>query len=319
VDFAALRFRDVAARKTAAAEAARIVPLKTTADHSGVRFVHHIGNDWTRLAYDGDFHLFPAPADVPAVSLVFVQSRDRNTGVDNPEELGGGATDTHLIYEGLSRVAADGVLAGATTAAGPDVFFSVWHPELVALRRELGLPRHPAQIVVSQEGRADLNQTLLFNVPDVPVFVLAGEVCRRTCAEGFARRPWIRIIPIGPDGLAGAMRSLRQTHGISRISTVGGRATASSLIDAGLVQDVCLTTTARSTGGPATPFYIGPKPLSFDLIVSKTGTDPAAPMVFEHVAVPTTPGVVFREDPRAKNNPRRRRPSISGPSRSHRP
>jgi riboflavin biosynthesis pyrimidine reductase len=254
-------------------------------DRSGGRSLERIANDWTRRSYDGDFHLFPAPADVPAVSLVFVQSRDGNTGVDDPEQLGGGATDKHLIYEGLSRVAADGVLAGATTAAGRDVFFSVWHPELVALRHSLELPRHPAQIVVSQNGRADVDQTLLFNVPDVPVFVLASEVCRNKCAQRFARRPWITIVPIGPAGLTGALSSLGKNHGIARISAVGGRATASSLIDAGLVQDVYLTTTARSAGEPNTPFYTGTRRLSFDPIVKKTSTDPSAPMQFEHLAI----------------------------------
>jgi hypothetical protein len=34
----------------------------------------------------------------------------------------------------------------------PKAFFSVWHPELVALRESLGLSRHPAQVVVSKRG-----------------------------------------------------------------------------------------------------------------------------------------------------------------------
>jgi hypothetical protein len=59
------------------------------------------------------------------------------------------------------------VLAGAATV-GKKVFFSVWHPEIVALRRELGLPRHPAQIVVSRRGHINLEASLLFNVPEVP-------------------------------------------------------------------------------------------------------------------------------------------------------
>src|SRR3712207_8639295 len=53
----------------------------------------------------------------------------------------GGATDKHVIYEGLSRVAADAVLAGAGTVRGAQLIFSVWHPELVALRSGVGLPR----------------------------------------------------------------------------------------------------------------------------------------------------------------------------------
>ena len=105
---------------------------------------------------------------VTNLSLAFVQSRDGNTEAADPGEFGAGATDKHLIYEGLSRVAADAVLVGAGTVH-PEAFFSVWHPELIALRESLGFPRHPAQVVVSKRGHVDL-ASLLFNVPDVPVF-----------------------------------------------------------------------------------------------------------------------------------------------------
>jgi len=82
-----------------------------------------IGNDWTRRLFDGDF--YRAVAEDSGYPIV---------------------SDKHLIYEGLSRVDADAVLAGATTARGERMVFSVWHPELVDLRRSLGHARHPAQI-----------------------------------------------------------------------------------------------------------------------------------------------------------------------------
>src|SRR5439155_17543969 len=135
-------------------------------------------------------------------------------------------TDKHVIYEGLSRMAVDAVLAGAATAVGADVFFSVWHPELVALRHDLGLPRHPAQIVISNDGHVDLENTLLFNVPDVPVFVVAAEKCRRRCETLLSRRPWITIVRLEPDGLIEAFAELRRRHGVARVSVVGGRSTA---------------------------------------------------------------------------------------------
>ena len=109
---------------------------------------------------------------------MFVQSRDGNTAAGDPSALGGGETDKHLLYEGLSRVAADAVLVGARTIH-PAAFFSVWHPELVALRLSLGLSRHPAQLVISKRGHFDFT-SLLFNVPGVPVFLIGGEGCSRT-------------------------------------------------------------------------------------------------------------------------------------------
>jgi riboflavin biosynthesis pyrimidine reductase len=277
-------FREFAERKTREAERALIQSLITVTDRSAGRNLLTVGNAWTQRNYDGDFYLCRMPGEIPAVSLVFVQSREGNTAADNPEDLGGGATDKHLIYEGLSRVAADAVLAGAATATGQDTFFSVWHPEIVALREAQGLPRHPAQIVLSREGRLDMD-ALLFNVPDIPVIVLAGTQCRERCAQAFARRPWITTVPVEPDDLRSPFILLRRDFEIHRISAVGGRSTASSLIDANLVQDLCLTTAERSGGQPHTPLYVGARPPRLDLIVAKRGGDPAAPIAFEHFEV----------------------------------
>lgn len=277
-------FSEFAAAKRRQAERARIVPLLTTARGALDSTLPGIGNDWTRHKYDGDFRIVPLPDQLPSVSLVFVQSKERNTATDNPDELGGGSIDKHLIYEGLSRVAADGVLAGAKTATG-DVFFSVWHPQLVELRQSLRLSEHPAQIVVSGKGPLDLEHTRLFNVPEVPVFVLLGVTCLESCAAGLARRPWIVVLPFEPGGFANTLLRLRRDHGIRRISAVGGRTTASGLIDAGVVHDVCLTTTIRSAGQPNTPYYVGQKPPRLMPIVTKRGTDPELPILFEHFAV----------------------------------
>jgi riboflavin biosynthesis pyrimidine reductase len=278
-------FRELAERRTRESMEARLAPLVTTSRGPLESTLHGVGTDWTRRYYDGNFHLVPAPDGTPAISLVFVQSREGNTGADDPAILGGGPTDRHLIYEGLSRVAADGVLAGASTAAGSNAFFSLWHPELLTLRRQLGRPRHPAQIVLSARGRIDLEGVLLFNVPEVRVFVLAGEQCRERCGAALPMRPWITMVPMAQGGLRAALATLRRDHGIERISAIGGRTTASALVDAHLVQDLCLTTTSRSAGDPTTPRYTGLHTPSTDVIVRKEGTDPRFPIVFEHLAL----------------------------------
>lgn len=256
--------------------------LVTVEDRSAAWPLIQIFNLWSRRYYDGPFHLFPAPPDVPAISLVFVQTRTGNTGADNPADLGGGPTDQYLIYEGLSRVAADGVMAGAGTV-GTSVFFGITHPELVLLRRDLGLPPQPAQIVVSDTGRLNLHARV-FSTPDARVFVLAGRECLRKCSDGIRERPWITMVPIETD-LAGALKVLRREHGIGRISCVGGRTLATALVDAGLVQDLYLTTTALDGGEPETPWYEGERAPPLQLIVSKREDTSDRPIVFEHFAV----------------------------------
>ena len=87
------------------------------------------------------------------------------------------------------------------------------------------------------------------------------------------------------EDLRAPLAYLRRERGIRRVSAIGGRTTASALIDAGLVQDLCRTTTARSAGEPDTPLYVGKQPPDLRLIVRKRGTDPDYPIVFEHLAV----------------------------------
>src|SRR5262245_44287855 len=164
------RLRDFASRKEQRASQAQFSPLVTEIETPPHGF-EPIGNSWPRRWFDGDFYLAPDPSDVPATSLVFVQSKDGNTGARNPASLGGGEADQHLIYEGLSRVAADGVLSGAETVRGGNLIFSVWRPELVELRQSLGLPRHPAQIIATLRG-LPLDQSLLFNLPDLQVVIV---------------------------------------------------------------------------------------------------------------------------------------------------
>ena len=255
--------------------------LITIEDRSHEFPVSAIGNAWSRESYDGPFHLYELPKTHPARSLVFVQSRDGNTAADNPGDLGGGPTDRYLIYEGLSRVAADGVMAGAHTI-GTSVFFSITHPQLVALRNELGLP-HPAQIVVSERGHIDLSSKV-FSTPGVAVYLLAGHVCMEHTTAALRDRPWITRVPI-EDDLPAALMRLRRDHGMSRISVVGGPILATSLVDAGLVQDIYLTTSAIDAGEPGTPWYTGKTPPPLKLIVSKREDTAAEPIRVEHFAI----------------------------------
>jgi len=273
------QFTTFVRRKEREAAASHLPPYKTAFDArpSGALA---IGNEWTRRLFDGEFYVSRPPDAVrPACSLVFVQSADGNTGAGNPSTLGGGDTDKHLIYEGLSRVAADAVMAGAATARGGQIF-SVWHPELVGLRAALGKPRHPAQIIATIQG-IDVEHEMLFNVPQIEVILVTVRACRTLMDQDLSARPWIKTIVMDdPRDLPAAFDQLGSL-GIQTISCIGGRTLAAGLLGAGLVQDIYLTTSPLSGGQPGTPIY--PKPLSTDLVVRKTGTGIEAGVVFEQV------------------------------------
>ncbi len=278
------RFRAFAASKLLAAESARLPGYRTLECHDDLTGLSAIGNLWTARLFDGPFFESPAPdARLPAVNTVFVQSADGNTGTDNPLELGGGLTDKHLIYEGLSSVRADAIMTGSHTIAGSQMVMAVWHPELVRLRADLGLERYPAQVVATRQGALNFDAELLYNVPALRVFILTGDDGARAMQAHVRQRPWITVIATGPSGdLVEGLETLRAAHGIRRISSIGGRTVATALIEAGVIQDLYLTTSPRPGGEAHTPFYTGVRDLRTRLVVRKTGRDEEAGVVFEH-------------------------------------
>jgi riboflavin biosynthesis pyrimidine reductase len=279
------RFETYSQRQETLALAASLSRFYTVEDASAGHGLVAIGNAWSRRLFDGSFYRSREPGrDRPLVSLVFVQSLDGNTVADNPATLGGGDTDKHLIYEGLSRVDADAVLSGATTARGERIVFSVWHPELVDLRRSLGHARHPAQVVVTNRGDLPIERALMFEAPDVPVFVISRSPVAPGLRERARDRPWVDVVDAGdPVSLTAAMRYLRG-RGIRIISAIGGRRTAAALLREGLVSDLYLTTSPIEAGEPNTPFYEGPPP-SLSRVVEKAGQGPETGVRFEHFLV----------------------------------
>jgi riboflavin biosynthesis pyrimidine reductase len=277
------RFAAFAIRKERESLAA-VIPGYTTTDVAATDGLTAFGNTWTENLFDGPFYrsVEPASDGLPTVSLVFVESLDGNTVADDPSTLGGGETDLHLIYEGLSRVDADAVMAGSVTARGKEMVFSVWHPELVSLRRSRGKPRHPAQVIVTERGNLRFDDALIFLEPQLRVYVVAHSASVPAMTARIGGRHWIEVIDAGePMSMSHALRQLRRS-GIEVLSCVGGPRTATALIDEELVQDVYLTTSALRGGEPATPFYSG-RALSYQRVLLKKGRGVEQGVTFAHL------------------------------------
>jgi 5-amino-6-(5-phosphoribosylamino)uracil reductase len=276
----AARFAEFVARREHEAARAVLSRFTTEIDRIDPDF-EPIGNEWSLRLFDGPLYLSPSPSsDLPSTGLVFVQSRDGNTGARNPAALGGGATDKHLIYEGLSRVAADAVMSGAETIRGGHMIFSTWLPKLVELRASRGLPRHPIQIIATLRGM-EFDDALIFNVPEIRVVLLTVPQCSAAMHHALAQRPWITAVVMqDAHDLPAAFRQIRALE-ISRISCIGGRSLARQLIDARLIQDLYLTTSPQDGGDPNTPLY--PRRLNGRVVVRKHGTGAADGVVFEHL------------------------------------
>src|SRR6266550_8906211 len=277
------RFLEYCRARERAAAAAVLPPYKTIAIDLQHGHFRAMGNTWTRALFDGDFHRSASNDDMPVTNLVFVESREGNTGADDPSTLGGGETDKHLIYEGLSRVEADAIFAGATTARSDELVFSVWHPELVTLRLALGKPRHPAQVVVVSRSSLHVETALMFEEPALPVYLVTTSDAAASLRLQVATRPWISVIDGGqPLSMRAALRELK-ARGIRTVSAVGGRRTATALLEERLVQDIYLTTSSKSAGEPDTPLL--EKPLAAPAVVVKEGTGTEEGVRFVHYAL----------------------------------
>lgn len=279
------RFKAFIEQKTTAAVTAHIPGYRTEESSGDILALASFGNAWTTNLFDGPF--FESAASdptLPAINTVFVQSLDGNTGAANPTELGGGLTDKHLIYEGLSSAHVDAIITGSTTIRGDQTVMSIWHPELVTLRASLGLDRYHAQVVVTRSGELEIEDALMFNVPELRVFILTNDTGAAVLAPHLRRRPWIRVISAGAaSDIVGGLRTLRAEHGITRVSSTGGRTLATQLIDAGVIQDLYLTTAAIPGGEHGTPFYTGKRHLETTTVVRKSGRGEEKGVVFEHL------------------------------------
>ena len=124
------------------------------------------------------------------------------------------------------------------------------------------------------------SRDVLLNTPALRIVLLTIGTCAARMAQELTARPWITpLVMDHPAHLARAFAEVRRM-GIARSSVVGGRRVATQLIDAGLVQDVYLTTSPRAGGEPNTPMY--PGHLDGRLIVRKRGTGSEAGVVFDH-------------------------------------
>jgi riboflavin biosynthesis pyrimidine reductase len=279
-----VRFDDYCRAKKDAAVAAALPPYKTAAIDLHFGTFRAIGNTWSRTLFDGDFYRSTyVNLDIPVTNLVIVESREGNTGADDPSTLGGGQTDKHLIYEGLSRVDADAVLAGASTARSDELILSVWHPELVALRRDLGRSRHPAHVIVNSRSALHIETALMFQVPEIPVYLVTTSDASSSLRLQVATRRWIEVIDGGqPLSMRTALRELR-SRGIETVSAIGGRTTARALLREDVVHDLYLTTSPNNGGEPHTPLLEAP--MNAPPVVTKRGTGPEEGVRFVHYAL----------------------------------
>jgi riboflavin biosynthesis pyrimidine reductase len=116
-------------------------------------------------------------------------------------------------------------------------------PELYALRRRRGLSQYPRIVVYSLFGRLPLGN-LVFRTPGVEVIILTSE----RGADELLRRgdtgltKLVEPVP-APAALRRAHERLRREHDVRHLACEGGMTVLSALREAGILDEVFLTTT----------------------------------------------------------------------------
>ena len=217
---------------------------------------HHGDVDDTELErlYD-----YPPDLDRPWVQVNFVSSPDGAVTVGGKSQGLSGPADKKVFM--LGRTLADVVLVGAGTAA-IEGYRGVQAGEVRATARaRLGLSPVPPIAVVTRRASIDPSSPLIADTL-VPTIVL-------TCSSAPAERrsslaeAGADVVVAGDDDvdLPTALAELDK-RGLRRVSCEGGPHLFGGLIEAGLVDQLCLTISPRLAGGDASRIAVGPPPVA---------------------------------------------------------
>jgi riboflavin biosynthesis pyrimidine reductase len=226
-----------------------------------------------RVAADGAYAADrrPAPPDRPWVVIGMITSLDGATAIDGRSGAFGSPGD-HAVY-GAVRAVADVILVGAGTARhegyGPPALTEAQQGR----RRQRGQAPLPRLAVVS--GRLDL-------APEARLFADGHRPLVLTTERAAADAPaWMRaaadLRPFGDErvDMVGALAGLRDLTGASVVVAEGGPTINATLIDAGVVDEVCLTLASVVAGG-ASARWTGPahevlRPLTLVRVLEEDG------------------------------------------------
>jgi len=186
-----------------------------------------------------DVARLPVPDGRPWLRVNFVVSADGSATDEQGRSEGLGGPGDRALFRAL-RAHADAILVGAGTARAEGYGPHRMRPDLAARRGADGRPEPAAVVVVTRSLDLDLDAPL-FTAARTPTVVLtcaAAPPQRRERAAGVAR-----LLVAGEEAvdLAEGLRLLRAETGAASVLCEGGPVLTRDLLDAGLVDELCLT------------------------------------------------------------------------------
>jgi riboflavin biosynthesis pyrimidine reductase len=212
-----------------------------------------------------DLDPFEAYGDVPAarggpwLRIGMVMSADGSVTDELAWTDGLGGEADFRVFRTL-RALADGIMIGAGTVRTGRIGPHRLRPELRARREAIGKPAPAPIIVVS--GSLALDWTRPPFTAGEPIVVTS--VAARKCVDVPAT---VRVLAAGQDtvDLALAVRELRERFGLAHLLCEGGPVLTTSLIAAGLADELCLNLAPTLIGGGHHTRLLGDLPIRADL------------------------------------------------------
>jgi 5-amino-6-(5-phosphoribosylamino)uracil reductase len=202
---------------------------------------------------------YPPQLERPWVQVNFVSSPDGAVTVGGKSHGLSGPADKKVFM--LGRTLADVVLVGAGTAT-IEGYRGVQAGEVrSAVRARLGLSPVPPIAVVTRRATIAPDSPLVTDTL-APTIVLTCEAAppdrRQALADAGAE-----VVTAGDDDvdLPTALAELDK-RGLRRVSCEGGPHLFGGLIEAGLVDQLCLTVSPLLAGGDASRIAVGPPPVA---------------------------------------------------------
>lgn len=181
----------------------------------------------------------------PFVLGNMVASLDGHVTVDGGSTGLGGDGD-HALFHALRGVF-DGVLAGTGTLAAEQYGRLVRRPERRASRAALGLAPDPAMLLITRSGQLNWAAPL-FAAPEQTVGIATrpGAV-----AVPDAVRARVEVVELGDPEPSAALPALGARLGLRSVLCEGGPTLNASLIEAGVLDELCVTIDPVLAGGAA--------------------------------------------------------------------
>jgi riboflavin-specific deaminase-like protein len=198
-----------------------------------------------------------APAGRPFVALNMVATVDGRASVAGRTAPISSVADRQLFHALRTRV--DAVMVGAGTLRAERYGRLVRDPHRREQRVAAGLAADPLAVVVSGSLALSGELPLLADAASRVVVITASDASLQGCA---ARIDYLRCTPVD---LVGALATLRGEFGVCSILCEGGPTLNASLLAAGLVDELFLTTVGKLAGGAGALSIVDDAPLAAPL------------------------------------------------------